>query len=271
MKEQSMAKPPEHLVEQQQQQQQLYGLNAVIYGHSKRGKSFLGDSTPPPRCVLDAEAGSRFTPSKKIVWNPANPPPEPHESWTTALVPVHDFRDVQNAYQWLNSGRHPFRSVVLDSISEIQQRIVDSIAGTNPLKQQDWGTLLRTSSDIVRKFRDLVTNKVKPLDAVVYLAMTKQRAGDGVWIPYVQGSLATVLPYYSDVVAFLDMVPQEDGTMIRRLFTGPLPGYETGERVGGKLGRWIDIPEGDLTTVQRMLEMIRNGHDPAQRSEQWAT
>ncbi len=220
--------------------------------------SHLGDTTPGPRVVLDAEAGSRFTPSKKVIWNPADPPPAPDSTWTTAIVPVHEFRDVQAVYQWLNSGKHPFRSCVLDSISEIQQRIVDSIAGTNQLKQQDWGTLLRTSSDLVRKFRDLVTNKVKPLDAVIYLGMAKQR-NDGVWIPYVQGSLATVLPYYSDVCAYLDIVPLEDGTMQRRLFIGPLQGYETGERVGGRLGSYIDIPEGDNNTIQKMLEMIRNG------------
>lgn len=247
--------------------QGLYGLNAVIYGHSKKGKSHLGDTTPAPRVVLDAEAGSRFTPSKKIVWNPSEPPPEPNDSWSTAIVPVHEFRDVQSVYQWLNAGKHPFRSCVLDSISEIQQRIVDSMVGTNQLKQQDWGTLLRTGSDLIRKFRDLVTNKIKPLDAVIYIAMAKNRTSDNVWIPYVQGSLATVLPYYADVCGYLDIVTTEDGRSIRRLFVAPMSGYETGERVGGRLGSYIDIPEGDTTTVQRMLEMIRNGHGGPKKAE----
>ncbi len=247
-----------------------YGLNAVIYGHSKRGKSWLGDSTPAPRVVLDAEAGSRFTPSKKRLWNPQDPPPKPDASWETCIVPIREYRDVQSVYAWLNSGKHPFRSCVMDSISEVQQRAADSLVGTNPMRQQDWGTLLRMCNDLIRKFRDLVVNPVKPLDAVILVAMAKQRP-DGVWVPYVQGSLATVLPYYSDVVGFLDIVQQEDGQVIRRLYTGPLPQHETGERVGGKLGNYLDIPEGDLTTVQRMLEMIRNGHDPAPKAtEPWA-
>lgn len=234
-----------------------YGLNAIVFGHSKRGKSYLGDTTPPPRLVLDAEAGSRFTPSRKTQWDPNQSPPTPDGSWDTAIVPVRSFRDVNNAYAWLNSGKHPFKSVVLDSVSEIQQRIVDDIAGTQAMKQQDWGQLLRVGSDLIRKFRDLVTNPVNPLDAVIYIAMAKQRPGDSVWIPYVQGSLATVFPYFVDICAYLDFVANEDGSTVRRLFIGPIPGFETGERVGGRLGHYIDNPN-----VATMLETVRNGHNP---------
>ena len=232
------------------------GLNIIVFGHSKRGKSWLGDTTPAPRVVLDAEAGSRFTPSKKITWNPSEAPPEADGSWETAIVPVRAFRDVTAVYQWLNSGKHPFNSVVLDSISEIQQRAVDDIAGTNLMKTQDWGQLLRMVSDVVRKFRDLITSPVKPLDAVVFIAMAKQRS-DGVWAPYIQGSLATVLPYYVDCCAYLDVYPQEDGSTVRRLITGTVPGYETGERVGGRLGQFIDDP--DMTM---MIEMVRGNYQP---------
>lgn len=228
-----------------------YGLSTIIYGHSKRGKSWLGDTAPGPRVVLDAEAGSRFTPSKKKLWNPAQPPPEADGSWETAIVPVRQFRDVTTVYQWLNSGKHPFQSVIIDSISEVQQRAVDDIAGTNAMKLQDWGQLVRVVSDVVRKYRDLVTNAIKPLDAVVFIAMAKQRQ-DGVWAPYIQGSLATTLPYYVDAVAYLDIYPQEDNTVIRRLFTGTVPGFETGERVGGRLGQYIDNPD-----ISKMLDMVR--------------
>jgi AAA domain len=228
-----------------------YGLTCIVYGHSKRGKSWLGDTAPGPRVVLDAEAGSRFTPSKKVQWNPANAPPEPSGSWDTAIVPVRQFRDVTTAFQWLNSGKHPFKSVIIDSISEVQQRAVDDIAGTNAMKLADWGQLIRIVSDVVRKFRDLVTHPTNPLDAVVFIAMAKQRQ-DGVWAPYIQGSLSTTLPYYVDAVSYLDIYPQEDGTVIRRLFTGNVPGFETGERVGGRLGQYIDDPN-----ISSMVDLVR--------------
>jgi len=224
----------------------------IVYGRSKQGKSWLGDTTPAPRLVLDAEMGSRFTPSRKIVWDPiTQAPPEVDGTWDTAIVYVHKYMAVTKAFEWLNSGKHPFSSVVLDSISEIQQRCVDDIAGSNQMMTQNWGELLRKVSELVRRFRDLTTNPAKPMDAVVFIAMA--RDVDGHTRPYVQGSLATVLPYYCDVCAYLQVVPTEDGiSSVRRLFIGPTPGYETGERVGGRLGAFMDNP--DVTT---MLAKVR--------------
>lgn len=234
------------------------GISAIVYGPSKGGKSTLGDSTPFPRVVLDAEMGSRFTPSKKIKWDPTREaPPEPDGTWETALVPVHSYNTVLKAYEWLNSGKHPFRSAVMDSISEVQQRMVDSIVGTNPMQLQDWGTLLRQASDLVRKFRDLTTHPTKPLDCVLFIAMAHQRQ-DGTWHPHVQGQLKTTLPYYTDLLAYLAAVPTEDGSTVRRLLIGPTQGYETGERVGGRLGHFIDNPN-----ITDMLSKIREESDLA--------
>ena len=155
----------------------------------------------------------------------------------------------------------PFRSVVMDSISEVQQRMVDSLVGTNPMQLQDWGTLLRQASDLVRKFRDLTTNPVKPLDVVLFIAMAHQRQ-DGVWHPHVQGQLKTTLPYYTDLLAYLAPVPLEDGTIVRRMLLGPTPGYETGERVGGRLGHFIDNPR-----IDEMLTVIREEVSDGQGTE----
>lgn len=230
-----------------------YGINLIVHGTSKKGKSWLGDTTPAPRVVLDAEAGSRWTPSRKIQWNPiSQAPPIPDGTWDTAIVPVRSYQVVTKAYEWLNSGRHPFRSVVLDSISEIQQRAVDNMVGTDAMKVQDWGQLLRVISDLVRKFRDLVVNEVNPLDAVLAIAMTKQR-DDKVWIPHVQGSLNTTLPYYFDICGYLDVVTQEDGTRLRRLFCGTFPGFETGHRLPEHLlGSYVDNPN-----ISSILARIR--------------
>lgn len=232
----------------------FYGLNIIIHGRSKVGKSWMGDTSPAPRVILDAEAGSRFTPSKKVLWNPSEPPPKSDGTWETAIVPIRSFKDVSQSYQWLNSGKHPFRSVILDSISEVQQKAVDDIAGVNAMRTQDWGELLRKVSDVVRKFRDLTVNPVRPMDAVLFIAMTKQ-SQDGMWRPHLSGQLGTTFPYYCDITGYLGIVQEDDGTITRRLFIGPTPGYETGERVGGRLGTYIDNP-----SITTMIEMIRNGN-----------
>lgn len=227
-----------------------YGINLVVYGHAKHGKSYFGDTSPAPRLVLDAEGGSRFTPSRKRLWDPSQPPPEPDGAWETAIVPVRSYRQVQLAFAWLDSGRHPFRSVVVDSLSDVQQRIVDDIAGVNQMSQQDWGKLLRVASDAVRRFRDLTTHPTRPLDAVVFIAMARQV--NDVWQPLIQGQLGTILPYLVDLCVFLYVTPGEDGRPIRRLLTSPCPGYVTGERVGGALGAYIDEP-----SIAEMLRLIR--------------
>ncbi len=230
------------------------GISMIVYGPSKGGKSTLGDTTPAPRLVLDAEMGSRFTPSKKTKWDPVREkPPEPDGSWDTAIVPVRDYTTVLKAYEWLNSGKHPFRSVVMDSISEVQQRLADSLVGTNPLQLQDWGEMLRKASLLVRQFRDLTTHQVKPLDAVLFVAMANQRQ-DGTWFPHIQGQLKRTFPYYTDLLTYLTPVTLEDGSVVRRLVIGPTQGYETGERVGGRLGHFIDNPN-----ISDMLLTIREG------------
>jgi hypothetical protein len=230
------------------------GISIIVHGPAKSGKSHLADTMPGPRLILDAEMGSRFTPSKKKVWDPIREaPPVADGTWETCIVYVRDYRSVLKAYEWLDSGKHPFRSVAIDSISETQQRAIDSLAGIQQPSQQDWGTLLRQVSDLVRRFRDLTTNPVKPLDAVVFAAMTRQgRDGDSTWRPHVQGSLATVLPYYTDIVGYLCVTKETGEPAVRRLFVGPTPGFETGERVGGRLGSYLDNPN-----ITEMLARVR--------------
>ena len=209
--------------------------------------------------------GSRFTPSRKVVWDPKSyAPPEADGTWDTAIVPIREYDDITRAYEWLNSGKHPFKSVVLDSISEGQQRAVSGIAGTAQMDMQKWGILLRQLGDLARKLRDLTTHPTNPLDAVVVIAMTHQRNGDGPFVPFVQGQLREFLPYLFDVLGYLAPVQTESGAYVRRLFIGPSPEYASGERVGGRLGEHIDNPN-----VTDMLAMIR-GEDAAADKEEVA-
>jgi hypothetical protein len=144
---------------------------------------------------------------------------------------IRDFGNLSHCYQWLAAGKHPFRSVVVDSISEVQQRCVDAIAGTEQMKIQDWGELARKVSALVRSYRDLLVHPTNPLDAVVFTAMTKQ-GQDGKFYPYVQGQLATSLPYYIDVIGFLKAQISEEGQFTNFLLTKPHLNYEAGDRTG---------------------------------------
>src|SRR5919205_223255 len=97
-------------------------LSMIVHGYSKVGKSLTGASTPPPRVILDVESAARFLPLKAIPWNPDNPPPAApkNDEWDTAVVPVREWRDALKVLDWLKQGDHPFVSVTVDSISELQ-------------------------------------------------------------------------------------------------------------------------------------------------------
>lgn len=179
-------------------------LTLVVHGNSGAGKSWFADTAPAPRLILDAEGGFRFTPTAKagktVVWDPLKEPPD-MTGKDAAVVLTRDFATVNHVYQWLNSGQHPFRSVVLDSLTEIQKRCVDSIAGQNQMRTQDWGELLRRMEAQVRSFRDLTMHPTTPVEVVAYICMTKDK--DGGKRPNIQGSLADSLPYFVDVVGYL--------------------------------------------------------------------
>jgi len=230
------------------------GFSFLVHGQSKSGKSYLADTTPGPRLVLDAEGGAstRFTPSDKVVWNPlADAPPEYDGSWETCVVYVRSFSDVQKTYDWLNAGKHPFKSVIIDSLSETQQRCIDSLVGTEQMKMQDWGELLRKMSTLVRAYRDLIIHPTNPISVVCFVAMTRETQ-EGVKKPYLQGALAQTLPYYVDVIGYLHGEVDENGEFSQRLLVGPHPQFEAGDRTG-RLGTVVEAPN-----VQHMLAQIYN-------------
>lgn len=208
------------------------GLSFLIHGPSKAGKSYLANTAPAPRLILDAEGNTRFLKGRKVEWkNTFEPPPAHDGTWDFCIVYIRDFTTLSHVFQWLNAGKHPFRSIVIDSLSEVQAKCVDMLAGSEQLKLQQWGELARKVSELVRQYRDLLVHPSNPIDCVVYTAMTKQNQ-DGKWFPYVQGQLATSLPYYVDVIGYLKAEIKEDNTFSNFLLTKPHIAFEAGDRTG---------------------------------------
>jgi hypothetical protein len=231
-------------------------LSTVIHAESGVGKSWLGDTAPAPRLILDAEGGSKFTPSQpKVFWDPkAGPPPTGQE---TVIVLVRDFQTMQLAYQWLNSGNHDFQSVVLDSVTELQKRCKDAIKaleGAGGFRIQDWGTLLDDMELLVRQFRDLWMHPVKPVPVTVFITTTAMD-DKGMYRPHVQGGLKLSLPYFVDVVGYLYAATTDAGTLERRLLVQPAPGFIAKDRTD-RLGFEVVNP-----SITNMLDSI---YGPAQ-------
>lgn len=242
----------------QQLRRRMQGLSFLVHGNPKAGKSTFGDSGPKPGFVLDVEGSSWWTPSRKIDWDPdRDPPPVPDGSWDTAIVMVREARTVASTYRWLNSGQHPFKSGCMDSVTEIQQRIIDQLAGSGKIEREHWNALLRQVSTMVRQYRDLITNPIRPLWSMTFVAGTKYDDKIGKWRSMVQGQAQDYLPYYVDVLGYLGA--QQDGS--RLMFIGPHPQYETGERLGGRLPYTMQIgdPYHPGYTIESMLTQVLQG------------
>lgn len=231
-------------------------LSVLVHGHSKVGKTTFAATAPYPRLLLDVESASRFLPIVRTVWDPnTGPPPLADGTWDTVVVYVRDYDTVLKVYQWLQVGQHQFRSLILDSISELQVRLKERIAGRGQLQTQQWGEVLTALAGLMRDFRDLTMHATNPLEAVVLTAMTQNK--DGIYKPYLQGQLATVIPYFFDVTGYLyvDQAVTEDPTAppveIRRLLTRKHPMFEAGERVQGRIPQVVDNP-----SIEGMLDMI---------------
>jgi len=249
-------------------------LSILLHADSKKGKSTLGATSPLPIVVLDAEGGWYFMgnsptltaiygrPLRIIRWDPcAGPPPVYDGTWEICVALIQSWQALQCAYNWLVQGQHSFRSLVVDSITEIQRRCKQNlVAPTEEMRQQHWGSLLTLMDGVIRGLRDLKDFPHNPIEVVVFIAET--RIIDGKWRPYLQGQIVTALPYWMDIVGYLfvETVSDENGQPladVRRLLIGPHPLYEAGERVQGVLGGVIDRP--NITFMVQQIYAQSNG------------
>jgi|SRR5690606_25618021 len=228
-------------------------MTFIVHGESKAGKSTLANTSPAPRLLLDVEMAYRFLSGRKIAWDPhTEAPPVYDGTWDTAVVIVRSYADVRRAVEWLQQGDHQFKSVVLDSISELQTLVKEQLDASGKMTMQLWGSMLFEMDKKCRELRDLPEHPTNPVEAVVITAQTSLR--DGKYRPYMQGQMKTKLPYYFDVIGFLaaQKVPQGPDYVgpdvyERKLCIGPHDLVESGSRVVEQLGNVVDDP--NITTM----------------------
>lgn len=245
-------------------------LTALVHGPSKAGKSLFGVSTPAPRVLFDVEAAHRFLPIKSIIWDPKGPPPVHDGTWDTAVIVVRRWTDATAGLSWLQAGKHQFKSATIDSSSELQARALEHVAGRDAVQLQHWGTVLRMMRGFISDLRDLTEHPSNPLTAVVVTAMTKVEL-DGRAYPWLQGQMKTVIPYLLDVIAYIDVVPDnQTGEEQRFLYTRKTKSYLAGERVGGRIPPILKMPvvTGETleeiaaanTTYEKLIALVYSLH-----------
>jgi hypothetical protein len=229
-------------------------LSVLIHAAAKVGKSTLSSTAPLPILVLDAEGSWKFIKKRKKFWDPMSEPiPRYDGTWDVCVVTVTQWVHVEQVYRHLTQAQHDFVSVVIDSITEIQRRLKSNLKGTDAMQIQDWGQLLTKMDSTIRQYRDLTLLPIS-VQCVVMIAETREEKGK--WRPYMQGQIGVSLPYLVDICGYLyvGMTMDENGQptkKVRKLWIGPHPQFESGERVQGTLPD--DVSEPNIAEMMKTI------------------
>lgn len=221
------------------------GLSILIHGPAGAGKSTAASTGPWPILNLDVENSARFLSGlRRVYWNPMEEAMPVYDgTWDMCVVRVEYWEIAEKAYEYIRPGNHPFRTVMVDSISELQVKAMENVNGRNQMQIQHWGRLGQKMGGTLRDLRDLVGNGKSDLELMVLISTSKEiedpnNPGEPVWKPYLQGAIAQQVPYLFDITGYLYSVPeanQQTGEVFDRryLFTGKHPKYEAKNRVRG--------------------------------------
>lgn len=190
-------------------------LNLLVYGESGVGKSRLSGSASEiadmsPVLLIDFEGG---TLSLKDIYP------------TVEVVRVKEFDELQSVYNDLHLGRHGYKTVVIDSLTELQKLSMAGIMREVVRKDSDrdpdvpglreWGKSSEQIRRFVRAFRDLPTH-------TIFTALSKQdkdtRTGMTSTRPDLPGKLASQIAGFMDMVLYL-YIRQVEGENQRLLLT----------------------------------------------------
>lgn len=198
------------------------GVKMAVYGRSGMGKTMLAATLPTPIVIGSAEAGL-------LSLSKAN---QLRVFGTAVDMDVYELAtldDLVEFHEWMSHPECPYASIVLDSVSEIAERVL-----SNALKQvkdprQAYGELQEKMTDVFKLFRDI--------DGKHVLFVAKEQPNkDGctpLMIPAMPGSrLGAAMPYLVDEVFHIDVATTPDGTLYRLLQTQPSVQFDAKDRSG---------------------------------------
>ena len=190
------------------------GLKALIYGSSGAGKTVLCTTGDQPTLIVSAEAGLL---SIKDV--PGD----------ISVTEVHTLDEVGAVYQYLTTDDH-YKTVALDSISEIAEQCLAEELTKNKDPRKAYGELITRMTALIRLFRDL------PGKDVIMTAKIERIQDDSSRLLYALGmpgaKLGAALPYFFDLVCPLRVEKDREGNLHRWLQTGTDGAYIAKDRSG---------------------------------------
>lgn len=215
-------------------------INAMIYGQPGAGKTTLASSAPAP-LIMDFEEGAIA--SARVSGNKH-----------ARVVKIGSMADVRKVYKYLSSGEHPFKTVVLDPLGELQRLVMDEIvrkfpnvkrAYDNLPSMNDWQKALNDATKLVTMFRALPMHTVVIAHAEIpehEEDMVNPLASGKNFKQFIQGAM--------DLLGYL-YIEQDGDEATRKLLTSSTATVVAKNR-GGYLPPVIENP--NLTEIFQMME-----------------
>lgn len=195
---------------------QTPNISLLIYGRSSVGKTTLAgsaDAVPEMRKVLVIDAESGTLALRKTNYN-------------VDVIKITSWEQIKEIYAALYAGGHGYNTVILDSLTEIQELNMAYIMHTmkddpdNVERDPDipgwheWNKSGKHIKQLIRLFRDLPIN-------VIFTALMKEdkdnKTGVVMKLPDLPGKLAHKVAALFDIVLYYTIVEREEGGSVRVL------------------------------------------------------
>ena len=195
------------------------GVKVLVYGQAGAGKTSLIKTLPSP-IVLSAEGGLLSIQDADL-----------------PFIEIASMTDLQEAYKWLTESddAKAYKSVALDSISEIAEVVLNAEKKATKDPRQAYGAMQEQMADIIRAFRDLPGRHVY---MSAKLEKTQDEMGRVLYAPSMPGNkTGQALPYFFDEVLALRVEKDGEGNTQRALMCDS-DGLWLAKDRSGKLDMW---------------------------------
>ena len=195
------------------------GTKMLVYGQAGAGKTGLIKTLPSP-IVLSAEGGLLSIQDADLPY-----------------IEISDMETLKEAYSWLASSSEakPYKSIALDSISEIAEVVLGAEKKAAKDPRQAYGAMQEQMAEIIRAFRDLPGRHIY---MSAKLEKTQDEMGRVLYAPSMPGNkTGQALPYFFDEVLALRVEKDADGATQRALMCDG-DGLWLAKDRSGKLDAW---------------------------------